>query len=254
MIWPIIYNCNLKSSDMNELTHKQCVNFCSFIMLLSSSRKMSWFARGESDDNLSKHYNVNTSNPQLLAQIMFNIGAKGRLCLHNENGIDPDGISTDNFIKICNLIKSALRNADKGCSNRACRMRKFISDNRCFVDDFLNDGSKLVSKYDNLSVYEKKEINIYYLYILHTINSHKYNKISHFVSSSDDLDVAKDFARNLLILGWIPSYSSLSYISSHKNEHYSRLCKNKHLPYINTPVYPEQAEISLRCGILSMFY
>lgn len=253
MIWPIIYNCNLKNSDMNELTHKQCVTFCSFIMLLSSPRRMSLVARGESDDNLSKHYNVNTSDPQLLAQIMFNIGAKGRLCLHKEYGIDPDDTSPTNFKKICELMRSALRNAGNGTSRRAIKMKSFISDNKCFVDEILNFESKLISKYDNLSTTEKRDINIYYLYILHTINSHKYNQISNFVSSSEYLDVAKEFAQNLLIVGWIPTYTSLCYISSHKNHHYGCLCKSKQFPYINSPVYPEQAEISLRCGILPHF-
>lgn len=253
MFWPILYNCNLRSSDMAELTNNQCVTFCNFIMLLTSCREMTLFARGESDDNLTKHYNVGISDPQMLAQMIFNIGAKGRLCLHNENGIDPDDTSTVNFNRICEFMKLSLRYADNGYSKRAKKMKKFILANESFVHSILTDESKVVSKYENLNNAEKKDINIYYLYILHTINSHKYHKISNFVSVSEDADIAEEFARDLLFVGWVPLYSSFRFVSSQKNDYFKRLCTSKHLPYLNTPVYPEQAEISIRCGMLPHF-
>lgn len=253
MNWSFLSKCVLKDSNMAELSNSQCAKFCSFMMLFNTSRKKTFVARGESDENLMNHYNFDTSDPQMLAQILFNIGAKGRLSLSYKNGIDPDDTSTTNFAEICKLMNLALRKADNGNSRRASRMRNFISNNRSFVNDFLTERTKLMSKYNNLSMADKQAVNIYYLYILHTINSYKYSKISNFVSTSEDLDIANKFARNLLILGWVPMYPTFSFVSKPKNDYYGYLCKSKHLPFLNKLIYPEQAEVSIRCGILPHF-
>lgn len=253
MYWHLLYKCIFKDANMIQLSSEQCATFCTFMMMLSSSGKKSIIARGDSDENLLKHYNVDTSDPQILAQYIFKIGAKGRLCLYHENGIDPDDTTTDNFSAICRHLKYALKNADHGTTPRSTKMKNFISRNKCFYDGILNDGSKLISRYNKLSTCEKRDINIYYLYILHTINSHRYSKISNFVSTSINTDVADGFARNILILGWTPLSRPFSTVSFNNNDIYRRCCKSHNLPHINTPVYPEQAEIALRCGILPHF-
>ena len=252
-LWLILNECTLKDANGNELSSKQSCIFCEFMMMLSFSSKKTWTARGDSDANLQRHYNTDTSNPQLLSLYLFNIGAKGRLCLHTANGINPEDTSSSNFRNICELLKSALDKAAKGQSNRAIKMRKFISKNSKFVNSFLSDISHLVSKYENLSISERKKINIYYLYILHTINSRDYNAMSNFVSVSENLCIAREFAESTLIVGWVPTHPLFSLVSYRKTDEFSDLCKSAQLPYIDRPVYQEQAEISILCGILPHF-
>ncbi|MBD5379638.1 MAG: hypothetical protein HDR74_07105 [Bacteroides sp.] len=221
--------------------------------MLTPSRHKTLFARGESDANLRKHYFEDTSSMDQLLYMIFCIGEKGRICLNDNDWIDPDDISIDNFSRIYAILNTALKTADKGSPYRRERMAEFISENKRFADAFLSEKKAVLNKYNNLGSEERKKINLYYLAILHTINSNQYKNKSIFVSTSQNIEVAEHFEQDLMFIGWVPKSYSLSYIAFKKNNNFTSICDSVGLPKVNIPVYPEQAEISVRYGILPHF-
>lgn len=221
--------------------------------MISSSRIKTLIARGESDSNLLIHYNTNTSNPTLLCEFMFNIGEKGRLCLRDDKWVDPDDVTEDNFKNICKMLSDALKSASKGSANRIKKLQAFISRNKRFVTSLLKSADGIVKKYSKLSTGDKKMVNLYYLAILHTINTIKYKNKSGFLSASQNIETAEKFEESLLIIGWVPKYHPISHVDSQGLKPYHDVCRTVKLPVIDSPVYPQQAEISIRYGILPHF-
>ena len=244
---------HIMNLDEHEASPEQIYKLWSFMNILCPYRLKTLFARGESDENLQKHYLYDTHTlPQLLNTIFY-IGEKGRLCLNDNEWIDPDDINTDNFIKIYNLMNSVLKSAEKGSAGRVQRMKEFIAKNSSFVKSFLTDKKTMITRYQKLSSEKRKMANIYYLSIIHTINSYIYKTQSAFLSTSQDIDVAEQFEESLLLIGWLPKHRELSYIASRHTDSYKSVCISVNLPIIETSVYPEQAEISVRYGVLPHF-
>ena len=188
-----------------EATSSQIYSLWSFMNMLPHAVSKNIFARGESDKNLRKHYLTDTTNISLLLDTIFCIGEKGRVCLDDNNWIDPDDITAKNFTIICTLLRSVLESADKGSPGRVERMREFIRRNTSFHKAFTNDINNVVSNYTRLSSQKRAAVNIYYLSILHTINSYSYKDQSIFVSTSQDFEIAEQFEQTLLLIGWIPT-------------------------------------------------
>lgn len=95
--------------------------------------------------------------------------------------------------------------------------------------------------------------------IAHTINSHKYQKASNFVSTTTSLEVADIFTNDVSVYGWIPKISVRSQTKNQVKTIECIIVKNKSdildlgFPFCDTPIYPEQKEILLRCGMLPHF-
>lgn len=101
-------NCTLRETNGNELTTEQKETFWKAMNMLLISRKKYWFLRGESDINLQRHYYTDSSNPTLLAEVIFNVGAKGRFCLREEDDLMFNNTSKTNFSIICDLIQEEI--------------------------------------------------------------------------------------------------------------------------------------------------
>ena len=127
---------------------------------------------------------------------------------------------------------------------------------------FLNAAGEvknIIYLYKKLSVRDRRKVNIYYLSIAHTINSYRYKKVSSFVSVTTDFKTANQFAQDVIIYGWVPQniiyrntlsiFSSIEYVITDNKSSIKQLG----LPYCAMPVYPDQKEISLRCGLLPHF-
>ena len=105
-------------------------------------------------------------------------------------------------MKILNLLKQAICNNLEGSNSQKIAISKFIVDNECFYDNFINESNfeKYVNIYKDLSDQMKRKWNVYYLSLLHTINYIKCE--SSFVSATTNYSVAMKFKRNFLIIGW----------------------------------------------------
>ena len=225
--------------------------------MMAGSTLSTFILRGESDDNLRSQYGTDTQNPTLLAKYLFMVGEKGRLCWNNKEFLNPDDITPENFRKICKALKRYINEGCRGNTGRSFIMRNFYDRNIDFCSA-LENTDDIEAKYAKLKSKERRAVNLFYLAIAHTINSYGYKKASSFVSATTNVNVAQEFTDDVCIYGWVPKvpagvyrreYRTIDYVVT-ENE---AVVKQLGMPYCDTPVYPEQKEVTLRCGFLPHF-
>lgn len=249
-IYFALSNSRLVKDNGAVLSQDELLKFWNFINLLIGSRYSTFIMRGESNENLEKQYKFDTSTPTVLAQCIFMTGEKGRLCWNQKKFFDPDDTSLENFRFICKELENYIREGCSGNGNRTKKMQDFFSRNQKFCLAF-NKMDNIIDVYSSLSENGRKKVNLYYLSIAHTINSRKYKKASSFVSTTTNSQIADDFTSDATIYGWVPKivnkqFKTIDYVIVEN----TTFMKQVGLPYCNSPVYPEQKEIALRCGIL----
>lgn len=241
------------------LLQDELVKLWHFLNMLTGSRYSTIIMRGESNENLREQYNYDTNTPDLLAQCIFMAGEKGRICWNEKKFLDPDDTSVENFCAICKTLNKSIKEGRKsGNTNRTQKIQDFFSRNQEFCST-LEDIETLAGKYRGLPIDVRKKVNLYYLSIAHTINSHKYRKASSFVSTTTNPQVADLFTNDATIYGWVPRVTMERTMQNQIKPIEYVLTTSKPdikqfgFPCCDTPVYPTQKEISLRCGILPHF-
>ena len=104
----------------------------------------------------------------------------------------------------------------------------------------------------DLPIEDRKKVADYYLSILHTIGKSA-NGMSFFLSASKNYMVADEFkgANSIIIYGWLPQKGINNHIIKYIDvEKSSSFVKKIGLPTCNVPIYPEQREICIKCGLL----
>ena len=245
----------LKNHEDEDLPQEDVQKLWGFYNMIKWSRECSFVFRGESDENLMSQFGVDSHSPELLAKYLFMVGEKGRICWEKKRYLDPDDTSKENFETICKALSNYIREGCRGERSRAQRMRDFYSRNEefCRAFDSIDD---IVARYDKLKAKDKRRINLYYLAIAHTINSYDYKKSSSYVSTTTDGKIARDFTADVCIYGWVPKEAmihsqmkTIDFVDTENNE----FVRRKGLPYCDSPVYPGQKEVALRCGFLPHF-
>lgn len=245
----------LKSHDDEDLPQKDVLKLWGFYNMMKWTRGCSFVMRGESNENLIEQFEADANNPALLAKYLFMTGEKGRVCWENRKYLDPDDTGKENFEAICKALARYIKGGCRGDSGRAQRMRDFYNRNEAFCRAFecIDD---IVSRYDKLKEKDKRRVNLYYLAVAHTINSYDYKKTSSYVSTTTDGNIAKKFTADVCIYGWVPRVAisqvrmkTIDVVDTEDTE----FIKRKGLPCCDSPVYPDQKEIALRCGFLPHF-
>lgn len=245
------------NDEGEALSQDELMKLWGLYNMMVGSTLSTFILRGESDENLRSQFGTDTENPRLLAKYLFMVGEKGRMCWTDKEFLDPDNVSEENFRKIC---KTLYRYIDEGCrghSGRTFKMRDFYNRNTEFCRA-LENTDEIVAKYAKLNNKVRRAVNLYYLSIAHTINSYAYKKASAFVSATTSAKVATEFTDNICIYGWVPrehvginsaQYRTIDYVITKCEP----VAKRSGMPCCDTPVYPDQKEISLRCGFLPHF-
>ena len=212
--------------------------------------------RGESDENLDRQFLVDTKNPVVLAERLFMMGDKARICWTDRCFVDPDDISIENFEKICRSLSHFIYDGQRGNGKRAERLKEYYEKNADFCKS-LDNISEITRTYKRLSDGDKRTANLHYLSISHTINSFEYRRASEFVSTTKDPQIADRFAEDSVIYGWVPKMIGKTSVRARTIDHVEansqKTLKQLGLPFPVTAVYPEQGEISIRCGLLPHF-
>lgn len=245
----------LKNHVGEDLPQEDVLKLWGFYNMIKWTRECSFVMRGESNENLMDQFGTDANHPDLLAQYLFMTGEKGRICWENWKYLDPDDTRIENFEAICKALARYIKEGCRGESGRAQRMRDFYNRNEAFCSAFESvDG--MVSRYEKLTAKDKRRVNLYYLAIAHTINSHDYRRSSGMVSTTTDGRVAEKFTADVCIYGWVPrpttSCARQNTIDVVDTENTDFL-KRKGLPYYESPVYIDQKEVALRCGFLPHF-
>lgn len=256
-IYFVMSGCKLLNDEGGALSQDELMKLWGLYNMMAGSTLSTFILRGESDDNLRSQYGTDTQNPTLLAKYLFMVGEKGRLCWNNKEFLNPDDITPENFRKICKALKRYINEGCRGNTGRSFIMRNFHDRNIDFCSA-LENTDDIEAKYSKLKSKERRAVNLYYLAIAHTINSYGYKKASSFVSATTNADVAQVFTDDVCIYGWVPKeptgvnrreYRTIDYVVT-ENE---AVVKQSGMPYWDTPVYPEQKEVTLRCGFLPHF-
>ena len=254
--FPKISQLRLLNGVDNELSQEQILKLWEFYNLLSGSTNSKFILRGESDRNLTRQFNVDSHNPNLLAKCLFTTGEKGRICWEENGGYDPDDTSNENFLNICSSLIKYIDDGIKSGGNHAKRLKTFCDKNEDFYMGIKNETA-LVEAYEKLEYEDKRKVNLYYLAIAHTINDREYRDFSTFISTTTNARVADCFAKDVIIYGWVPKTNWNSSAKRRTIEHVVINDKftimNTGLPYCKVSVFPNQEEIAIRCGLLPHF-
>lgn len=231
-----------------SLSGEEKVLFNSFIDQFVSAPNRRIIYRG--DNNLRKQYNIDITSSDLLAEYIFLVGMKGKYFLHKEYKFELMDTEDDIFIHIFNHIHDKICNCSYDNPRTREKITYFLKDNPKIQEFFstkanINQFQKIIQ---SISPEKKAAVKDYYFSLFHTINSSG----SYFLSSSTSMDIANKFCSDgIVLIGWLPSKDlknkTIEYNEIYKiNEEISRI----KLPTYTKPVYPEQQEICLKCGML----
>ena len=234
-----IYNCEQK---LNSIEKQLLLDFIGY---LKQSKKIRFIYRG--DCKIREHYNVDISDITLLSHYIFAIGEKGSFFLKKKKKKE---LNQFEFIwnklnkKICELRFETESNTQKVCT--------FLRNNDELNSFFSNNQNKeLFLNCANLDKKTQIKVIDYYIALLHTIGKSGINN-SYFLSSTIDRQVADKFKKEGIVLyGWIPKKGFKDCVISYEDINTEdSIIKQLGLPIYKIPVYPDQKEICLKCGLL----
>lgn len=252
----MLSNYRLLSCNGNELTLEELNKLFEFYNMMSGSLNSRFIYRGESDRNLMRQFNVDTKTPEMLSKFLFMTGEKGRICWADNEGINPDDVSTENFLRICTSLAKYIDEGLRVGGNRAKRIKAFCEKEEKFYDG-INNGKTFVGVYEKLKPEEKRKANLYYLAIVHTIGDKEYREISEYISTTTNAGIANRFAHDAFIFGWVPHNlwkrkarkRTIDIVDTNQMTE----MQSTGLPYCDSAVFPNQEEIAIRCGLLPHF-
>lgn len=243
----------LKSLELyngaNRLTQSEFNDLKLLIGKLKSSRRVRFIYRG--DSNVFDQYKVDSKDVTLLAHYIFCLGAKS-LCFFQNKYVDRNSI----FSLIREKFHNKVCKLDFTSGGTIERVSEFLKENPMLNNYFSDESNKdHFESLSLLSVSKANKVVDYYLSILHTIGKSG-NGESFFLSSSTNYLVADKFKgdNNIIIYGWLPKrgikYRIINYKDIEKN---SLFIKSLNLPTYQVPLYPEQSEICIKCGLLPQY-
>lgn len=252
----MLLNYRLLNSKGNELSQEELNKLFEFYNMMSGSFNSRFIFRGESDRNLMRQFNADTKIPEILSECLFMTGEKGRLCWADNEGINPDDVSTENYLRICASLAKYIDEGLRAGGNRAKRIKAFCEKEEKFYGG-IKKGESFVGAYEKLEPEEKLKANLYYLAIAHTISDKGYKETSGYVSTTTNAGTAERFAHDACIFGWVPQNiwkrkarkRTIDYVDTNQMSE----MQSTGLPYCESAVFPNQEEIAIRCGLLPHF-
>ena len=252
----MLSNYRLLSSNGNELTQEELNKLFEFYNMMSGSLYSRFIFRGESDRNLMGQFNVDTKTPGILSECLFMTGEKGRICWADNEGINPDDVSTENFLRICMSLAKYIDEGLRAGGKRAKRIKTFCEKENKFYDG-IKKRETFVDAYDELKPEVKRKVNLNYLAVAHTIGDKEYKETSEYISTTTNTGIAARFAHDACIFGWVPrniwkrkaGNRMIDYVDTNQMSE----IQSTGLPYCESAVFPNQEEIAIRCGLLPHF-
>lgn len=232
----------LYNERSKRLTDEERVSFLNNVKRLKTKATMVF--RGES--NLVEQYNVDISEIKQLCERIFMLGEKSKYYL-------TEKIKAADFTYIWETMKDTVCQLNFNSAHSKEKVYSFLKNNESIRAFFTNKDNKIFfTSFENDNKY-KATVYKYYSTILHTISINK-NEDSKMLSTSTNYDVAKQFSNNGIILyGWLPQTDDITRPAYGSVEAISEEIKRLGLPTYEIPVYPEQEEITLTCGLLPHF-
>ncbi len=211
-------------------------------------------------DYLYNQYNTSKDNIALLSDLVFLYGDKGKLFYdkldQKTKNLMIDDLTNDLFYYIYNKYQKVFVKQEI----KSEKTKKAVEQLKLSDPDFVRYW-KQVSKNEWLSQIEKldekgkQQVKDYYIAILHTVGLAGYGRNSYFLSTSLRSDIGEDLSvpnDGIEIVGWskVRGKNVYTFKSIERN---AQIVKQLGFPIINSALFPEQKEITYKCGLLPHF-
>jgi len=230
---------------MNE----KIIEFLLLQIQLTQLRKINTYYRGDNLDNIFKRFGIENDgseyNKRVLLERIFLIGDKSKY-FYNDILFKDKTFSRD--LALVDTSEAALKKIfdrlNSSTKSKKEYIQKYFKNNSALNEFFKNKSNKIgftnsIIKSENPLAYRN-----YYLKILHQLYFIGYRNNSHFVSSSDDMGITKNFAgsNGIIIHCWNPNFYF-----------YRKKFEINNLPKQESLAFKEQREFSFLAGILPHF-
>lgn len=233
---------------LDDYNRRTFLNFVSEFLPLKGKRIV---YRGDSFQNIKSQFNEENIDNHLLSHYIFVMGTKARACWDMTPILMVGNTEPKNFNSILHELREALKGFAKGSPSRVRKMKNFVSANKNFCHEVMNNSTMIELNYQRLDDDDKVFVNLFYLTLLHTLNSNGFGHRSTFLSTTTNYYWANRFAKDIIFFGWYPTTGDFGRNGGRIiNECHGVMYKG--IP-LSTPAYVEQNEISLRCGLLPHF-
>lgn len=226
-----------------------------FFSFTNSLKGSSIIYRGLSKDYLKQIYHAGVEDLPVLSERLFLYGSKGKIfCENFKSEYDINNIDDICFKSILNTLKETFTNESKNSNSVNRHMPFFKKDNDAAIKELVSYSEETwVKKIGGLSEEGKENVKDYYISFLHTIEKAGYGKYSYFLSTTRKRQQAERFRRNeetgIIVVGWTND-KRIKCVDCHDLK---EIVSNYGFPTFDKPVYPEQKEITYKCGLLPHF-
>lgn len=241
----------LRNDVGNVLDENQKRAFLQFVKDFIPRKHKRIIYRGDSLDDMKAQFKYKNIDNNMLPYYIFAMGPKARACWDMTPKLIASNTTVENFKSILKKLRDGLKGYNHGGSYRTKRMNVFVASNEDFCKKIISDSASIEHNYQRLSKVEKEIINLFYLTLLHTLNSNGFGHRSTYLSATTSYLMAEHFAKDIIFFGWYPTTGNFW----HNGGRIVNDCRGgeyKGIPLCK-PAYAFQQEISLRCGLLPHF-
>ena len=235
------------------ITTKQKEQFFSFIHYITGA---SIIYRGVDGKYLRDLYNADASNLLSLSELLFLYGDKGKnFCEEFKFDNNINNIEKTCFTSILSQLKDTFTNTNSNSLSVNRHLCKFVKNNRTAINQLVSiSENEWYEKIVSLPEETKIAIKDYYISFLHTIHKAGYGDYSYFLSTTQKRQEANFFQHNdvdrgIITVGW----TNAKRIKCIAGTDLRNIVSNHGFPTFNTVVYPEQYEVTYKCGLLPHF-
>lgn len=224
--------------------------------------KMKIIFRYVGNNILLKEYNCGLNDISLLSQSVFLFGDKAKLFYDDLNqksrNLSIDEIDKRNFEFIYDKFVKIFMHTEKLDSMKT-KEALYKSNDYLYAHQYFSNESKesWTNKIMKLKETKRQMIKDYYVSYLHTIGLTAYGRNTYFLSTSTDYNFCNELLNNnlgfcqegLIFVGWAKQNETNNILS----KQIEKLMNKNNLPRFNKNVFPDQKEITLKCGLLPHF-
>ncbi len=225
------------------------IEFLLLQIQLTQLRKINTYYRGDNLENIYKRFGVNNDGTEYkrkeLLERIFLIGDKSKY-FYNDLLFDDKSFSRD--IALVDTSDEALKKIFERLNKSTKSKKEYISQyyrENSAINEYFKNKANLPSFINSINNSENPLVyRNYYLKILHQLYFIDYRKNSHFVSSTEDKNISKNFAgeNGIIIHCWNPNFYF-----------YRKKFEINNLPKQDTLAFKKQKEFSFLAGILPHF-
>ena len=211
-------------------------------------------------DYLQKQYNTSKDNIGLLSEYIFLYGDKGKLFYdeldQKTRNLDTDELTRITFSYIYDKFQKVFISQRLKSPRTIEAIERFNHSEPNFISYWEHiSENEWLSQIEKLDERDRQQVKDYYVAVLHTVGLAGYGRNSYFLSTSrrKDIGTILNIPRDgIEIIGWVKLGRNNVYTFD-RIEKKAQYVKKLGFPISKTLLYPEQKEITYKCGLLPHF-